>query len=229
MRTRDKYKIIKRLSANYPVYNLCEIAKVSRSGYYKWTNRRNFVSKKDLDDIEMKNIISEIHKKYKGVYGRLRLCKYINLKLKIKINHKRVYRLMKELGIKSVIRKKRYVRKFTPGKSCANYLNREFKVSNPLEKICMDITYIPLGNKKFLFMNAAKDLFNNEIIAYDLSLRNNVELVNRTIKKILKLPLSKCCTIHTDQGFQYTRKEYSALLKLSNLCLEKETAGTTHL
>lgn len=42
---------------------------------------------------------------------------------------------MKELEIKSVIRKKEYIRKYTSGKSCVNHLNRKFKVYNPLEKI----------------------------------------------------------------------------------------------
>ncbi len=124
---------------------------------------------------------------------------------------------MKELGIRSVIRKKKYVRKYIPGKSIDSNLKRKFNASKPLEKICMDITYITLGKNKFLFMNAARDLQNNEIIAYDLSLRNNTELVQNTMNKLFKMPLKKDCIIHTDQGFQYTRKEYYAQLKAHNI------------
>ena len=63
---------------------------------------------------------------------------------------------MKELGIKSVVRKKVYKRKFKAYKVADNILNRDFTASKPLEKICMDITYIPVSNKpgKFLYMNA---------------------------------------------------------------------------
>lgn len=217
MITRDKYKVIEELSYKYPVYKLCEISKVSRSGYYKWKNRKELLTEKDLENFKVKKVLFEAHKKYKGIYGRLRLCAYVNLKLDININHKRVYRLMKELGIKSVIRRKKYVRKYTPGKFVANNLKREFNAHKPLNKICMDITYIPLGQKKFLFMNAAKDLHNNEIIAYDLSLRNNTDLVQNTMNKIFEMPLTNDCIIHTDQGFQYTRREYCAQMKARNI------------
>ncbi|WP_338691234.1 hypothetical protein QJR36_18115 (plasmid) [Paraclostridium sordellii] len=52
-------------------------------------------------------------------------------------------------------------------------MNRKFSASKPLEKICMDITYIPISNvsQRFIYMNVAKDLFNGEIIAYDISSR----------------------------------------------------------
>lgn len=215
--TKDKYKVIEELSSKYSVYKLCTLSKVSRSGYYKWKNRKTTLSNKDIEDFQIKKVLLEAHEKYKGIYGKLRLCVYANSKLNIKINHKRIYRLMKELRIKSVIRKKKYTRKFVSGDSVDNNLNRKFNSFDPLEKICMDITYIPLGQKKFLFMSAAKDLYNNEIIAYDLSLRNNIELVQNTVDKLLKMPLKKDCIIHTDQGFQYIRKEYSDNLKEYNI------------
>ncbi len=215
--TKEKYKVIEELSSKYPVYKLCAISKVSRSDYYKWKNRKIILTNKDIEDFQVKKILLEAHEKYKGIYGKLRLCAYTNSKLNIKINHKRIYRLMKELGIKSVIRKKKYTRKFISGDSVDNNLNRRFYSFKFLEKICMDIAYIPLGGKKFLFMSAAKDLFNNEIIAYDLSLRNNIELVQNTIDKLVKMPLKKECIIHTDQGFQYIRKEYSDNLKKYNI------------
>ncbi len=217
MIARDKYKAVEELSAKYPVDKLCKLSKVSRSGYYKWKKRRNITTLKAIEDLKIKEILLEAQEKFRGIYGKLRLCAYANLKLSFKINHKRVYRLMKELGIKSVIRKKKYVRKHIPGKSVGNILNREFESPKPLEKICMDITYIPLEGKNFLFMNAAKDLYNNEIIAYDLSLRNDTKLVQNTMEKIFKMPLTKGCTVHTDQGFQYTRREYSTKLKAHSI------------
>jgi len=160
-----------------------------------------------------------LHKKYRGTYGRKRICIYLNRVLSFDVNHKRVYRLMKELGIKSVIRKKVYKRKFKTSKVADNILNRNFTATRPLEKICMDITYIPVSNKpgKFIYMNAAKDLFNGEIVAYDISSRNDTLLVQNTIDKLLNMNLQKNCIIHTDQGFQYTRKQYSYKLKINGI------------
>ena len=137
MSCREKYKAIETLSHKYPAYKLCEISKVSKSGYYKWLKRCKFETSKDLENSMIKDLLMEAHNKYKGIYGRLRLCAYVNSKLKFPVNHKRIYRLMKVLKIKSVIRKKRYMRKFIPGKPAENTLNRNFAATNPLQKICI--------------------------------------------------------------------------------------------
>jgi transposase InsO family protein len=91
----------------------------------------------------------------------------------------------------------------------------------------MDITYIPVGNKpgKFIYMNAAKDLFNGEIIAYDISSRNDTLLVQETIDKLINLNLDKNYILHTDQGFQYTRRKYSSQLKKNRIIQSMSRKG----
>ncbi len=144
------------MSRKYSISSMCKLIGVSRSGYYKWLSYSKKSSDRCIKDRIIKDYIIEIHKKYRGTYGRKRICTYLNKILDTPINHKRVYRLMKELGIKSIIRKKVYRRKFKSSEVYDNILNREFTANQPLEKICMDITYIPIG-KKFLYMNVAKD------------------------------------------------------------------------
>ena len=199
----------------YSISKLCKLAGVSRSGYYKWINRAEDFSDRAKENKLIKELILEIHNKYRGTYGRKRICIAINNILNFNVNHKRVYRLMKELNIKSVIRKKVYKRKFKPSSVADNILNRDFSTNNPLQKLCMDITYIPIDKsaRRFLYLNAVKDVFNGQIIAYDLSLRNDVKLVQNTLNKLSKMNLSANCILHTDQGFQYTRREYSNFLK----------------
>ncbi|HBG2464496.1 TPA: transposase, partial [Clostridioides difficile] len=85
---------------------MCKLISVSRSGYYKWLSYSKKSSDRGIKDRIIKDYIIEIHKKYRGTYGRKRICTYLNKILDTPINHKRVYRLMKELGIKSIIRKK---------------------------------------------------------------------------------------------------------------------------
>jgi transposase InsO family protein len=203
------------MSNNYDISSLCKLAGISRSGYYKWLGRSKNSTDRDNQNKIIKKHIIDIHKKYRGTYGRKRICIYLNKILPYPVNHKRVYRLMKELGIQSVIRKKVYKHKFKPSKVSDNILNRNFTASKPLEKICMDITYIPVSenSRKFLYLNVAKDLFNAEIVAYDISSRNDTLLVQNTINKLSNLNLQSDCILHTDQGFQYTRKQYSYQLK----------------
>ena len=215
------------MSDKYKISSLCKLAGISRSGYYKWLKRPIQTTDRDKENKIIKQNILDLHKKYRGTYGRKRICIYLNRVLPFTVNHKRVYRLMNELGIKSVVRKKVYKRKFKVSDIAENILARDFAASKPLEKICMDITYIPIDNKpgKFIYMNAAKDLFNGEIVAYDISSRNDTLLVEKTIDKLISMNLENNCILHTDQGFQYTRRQYSSKLKKNGIIQSMSRKG----
>lgn len=212
------------MSSKYSISILCKLVNLSRSGYYKWLKRINNLTDRDIQDNILKDHILDIHKKYRGTYGRKRICIYLNRILDFTVNHKRVYRLMKELNIQSVIRKKIYKRKLKSSIVADNLLNRNFKSNKPLEKICMDITYIPIG-KKFLYLNAAKDLFNGEIIAYDISTRIDNLLVQNTLKQLDKMNLDENCILHTDQGAQYTNRAYCCKLKTKGIIQSMSRKG----
>jgi putative transposase len=89
------------------IQELCKMAGVSRSGYYNWVNRQKHPSQKQLEDEQLKKKIEECHKKLKGIYGYRRVKGWLKRVYKLNINHKRVHRLMREMGICAVIRKKR--------------------------------------------------------------------------------------------------------------------------
>ena len=215
MIAKNKFEIVDEMRIKYTILELCNICNVSRSGYYKWKIPKKENPKKQENEI-LENLILEAHEKYRGIYGKWRLLLYIKSKVKFIVNHKRVHRLMKKLKIKSVIRKKRINRKYLQGKVAPNVLKRDFATTVPLQKLCMDVTYIELSNNsksRFIYMNAVKDLSNGELVAYDLSLKNDSALVDATINKLLTLPLAKDCILHTDQGVLYTAIDYSKKLK----------------
>jgi putative transposase len=141
---------------------LCEIAGVSRSGYCKWVKRQERPSQKHLEDEQLKEKIKEYHEEVKGIYGYRRVKVWLKRKHKLDINHKRVQRLMREMGIRAVIRKKRpYYGKKEPYVISDNHLNRDFHASKPNEKWVTDITYLIFNGQK-LYLSAIKDLYNNE-------------------------------------------------------------------
>jgi putative transposase len=84
------------------------------------------------------------------------------------VNHQRVRRLMRELGIQSVIRKKRPFYGRRGSLVFPNLLNREFCADHPFQKFVTDITYVRVGNT-FAYLSAVLDLYNNEIVAWELS------------------------------------------------------------
>jgi transposase InsO family protein len=120
---------------------------------------------------------------------------------------------MRELGIQAVIRKKKpYYGKKEAYVVSANHLNRDFVASKPNEKWVTDITYLIFNDQK-LYLSSIKDLYNNEIVAYHVSRRNDLKLVIDTLKKIKKKWNVKGILLHSDQGFQYTSRQYNNLIK----------------
>jgi|GEM_PF-6505744 len=77
------------------------------------------------------------------------------------VNHKKVSRLMKDLSIQSVIRRKRIRSNYTPSVVYPNRLKRKFHATAPQQKMVTDITYISDGTN-FHYLSVIQDLFNNE-------------------------------------------------------------------
>ncbi|MEK4508020.1 IS3 family transposase [Paenibacillus anaericanus] len=209
----SQYELVNQLvSAGYNITLLCEIAKVSRSGYYKWIRRMLTPSSKQLMDEELKEKIMEVHQRLHGIFGYPRIQTWLFKTHGIHVNHKRVYRLMKEMGIKSKIRrKKRFHGKKETYVTSDNILNRDFHASQPNEKWVTDITYIPY-NQKNLYLSTIYDLFNNEVISYQISTRNDLQLVIDTVELARGVRKTEGVLLHSDQGYQYTSRLYNKLL-----------------
>lgn len=116
------YTAIKELNKRgYPILSLCEFAGIARSSYYKWLSK--IKTARDIENAVIRNEIIKIYDKVNGIYGYRRMTMNINRILEKIYNHKRIYRLMKSLQLKSVIRrkKKRYI-KNTPQITAENIL-----------------------------------------------------------------------------------------------------------
>jgi transposase InsO family protein len=158
-------------------------------------------------------LIKSIYHKHKGRYGYRRITAELNNK-GIIINHKTVLRLMKSLGLKSIIRIKKYNSyKGEQGKIAPNILERNFKATAPNQKWATDITEFNVLGKK-LYLSPIIDLFNQEIISYELTERPVFNQVVAMLKKAFKkIPNNINLMLHSDQGWQYQMKQYQHLLK----------------
>lgn len=146
-----------------------------------------------------------LHEKFEGIFGYRRMMLYMNRKFKKKLNHKRIYRLMKVAGLKSVIRKKkkRYIHS-SPQHVVENVLNREFKADKPDEKWLTDVTEFKYGTSKKAYLSAIFDLYDGSIVSYVLGHSNNNQLVFDTLDEALAVSPGAHPLLHSDRGFQYT-------------------------
>lgn len=211
--TRVKYQTIQDLSNRYSVHALCKLAQVSRSGYYKWLHRSLKKTKKQQEDEQLLAWLKEGYQAVKGIYGYLRMTVWLRRTYGCIVNHKRVYRLMKQANLQSRIRrKKRFFQPICEGYKADNTLNREFTAQRLNEKWVTDITYLPYQHK-FLYLSVIKDLYSKEIIAYQIRERNDLSLVLDTLHQAAEKEKVTGTLIHSDQGFQYTSRKYQYILQ----------------
>jgi putative transposase len=221
----ERFQIIDQLRKKHPLAWLLKISEVSKAGYYKWRNSRSKRSIRKEEDVLLKEHILAIYKLH-PYYGYKRMRRAL-FREGIVVNHKRVRRLMRELGIKSVIRKKRPFYGRRGSIVFPNVLNREFFAENRFEKLVTDITYVRVGDN-FAYLSAVLDLYNNEIVAWQLSERNDLELVLNTLKQLEGKPFAKNALIHSDQGFQYTTKAYENHVKELKIQGSHSRKGNCH-
>jgi len=163
---------------------------------------------------EEKEIIKAIFTVNKEIYGYRRVTIDVR-KEGYNLNHKTVYRLMKEMGLKSMVRMKKYnsYKGGDESQVAPNILNREFEASKPNEKWVTDITEFKLFGEK-LYLSPILDLYNGEIIAYEMNRRPVFDLVLETVKKALeKKGKNETLVLHSDQGWHYRMGNYRKLLQ----------------
>lgn len=141
-----------------------------------------------------------------------------------------VHRSMRRLKIHSCIRRKHYhyITAGATNKKFPNILNRNFSSSTPATKIATDFTYIQYKNKWY-YLSCFLDMFNNEILEWELQSECNNHLVIRPARRLLerlKQDTRNQILLHSDQGTQYQSAGYSSLLEKSNVIQSMSRAGT---
>ena len=168
---------------------LLETAGLARSTYYYQLKQLDGFDK----DKELKAEIQSIYCEHKGNYGYRRM----TLELRNRgfmVNHKKVQRLMKVLGLSARIRRKR------------KYSSYQGEVGKKAENL------IPNSTQK-LYLSPVLDGFNSEIIAYNLSTSPNLEQVKAMLDQAFTEEHYENTILHSDQGWQYQHQYYHQFLE----------------
>ena len=197
------------LRHKYDLKTLLNHTSMARSSFYYHQKQSKLPDKYKV----VKELIRLIYHKHKGRYGYRRITDELQNQ-GIIINHKTVLRLMKLLGLKSIIRVKKYKSyKGEQGKIVDNVLERNFQATTPNQKWATDVTEFNVAGNK-LYLSPIIDLYNQEIISYELTERPVFNQVVMMLKKAFKkIPDNTNLILHSDQGWQYQMKQYQYLLK----------------
>lgn len=192
---------------------MCKQLEISRAAYYKWLHRE--IPKQEKENIELAELIKEYDERFNHILGYRRMTSWINHFNHTNYSKKRVHRIMKKLGIHSVIRKKKKKYASSTLETMAeNKLNRDFYAAAPNEKWVTDVTEFKIpGDTKKLYLSAILDLYDRYPVGYVISTRNDNRLVFKTFDKAIAANPGAKPLFHSDRGFQYTSKVFQKKLK----------------
>lgn len=203
---------IARSSANQPLNKLTKVdlAKklgVSRASLY-------YTPKRPLLDLELKNQIEAVMIKHKS-YGHKRIA------IELKLNKKRILRVMKKFNLKPYRRRGRKPNKpEDTNKLPSKYLNliKDFCPIRPNVVWVADFTYIEFQNR-FIYLSTVMDLFTREIIGWSVSRFHNKELVISALLDAFRRTQSQPVYMHSDQGSEYESDSHIAILNNRNIMI----------
>lgn len=198
---------------------LCQVAGISRSGYYRWLNAvetRNVQEERDKHDFEL--ILQAYNfrgyaKGSRGIHMRL-------LNQGIVMNRKKIQRLMRKYGLKCPIRKANPYRRMAKAMKTdivsENLVNREFQKHGPGMILLTDITYLFYNHGNKAYLSVIKDACTKQVMAYVASESLAVDFVLETVIMLIQvhgISLSTETILHSDQGCHYTSISFRQLLK----------------
>ncbi len=193
---------MKAHQAKWPITTQCRVLGVSLSGYYAWRGRPP--SPRAKVDADLKEQIKAFHARSDSTYGAPRIWENLAA-LGIRIGKKRVARLMVEIGIFGVSRRKgiRTTRKGKKAQKAPDLVKRDFTVEAPNKLWVADITYVPTW-AGFLYLAVVIDVFSRRVVGWTMASTLQSELVLSALNMAL-WQRHPCGVIHhSDQGSQYT-------------------------
>lgn len=198
--------------------------KIHSNSYYNYLKRKDENIEKDI----VLKKIKELYHKYNGVCGH-RMIKIYLEREGYNYSKTTVHKFMnKELKLKSTVRRKKpnYIKQ-EAHKVHENKLNRDFTANNANEKWCTDFTYIYLLNNDVRYNCTVIDLYDRSVVSSVCGKRMDTELAKRALNKAFKdnPRANKEIILHSDQGSQFTSKEFVKYCEEQGIIQSMSKAG----
>jgi putative transposase len=215
---------VQELRQEHPLADLLKAACLPRSTFYYQQGALAAPCKYEAVKTSIKTIFHD----HKGRYGYRRITAALRSVGQC-FNHKTVQRLMGKLGLKSLVRPKKYQSyKGEVGRTAPNRLRRRFTAKRANEKWVTDVTEFKVAGKK-LYLAPVLDLYNSEIVAFETAERPVFEMVGSMLRKALaKLKRHERPMLHSDQGWQYQMPAYRRLLEERKMVQSMSRKGNCH-
>ncbi len=224
-----KYEIIREMTSRdnnlLNLSMLCEIAGVSRSGYYSWVAAEpRRIAREERDKADFVLILEAFkyrgyNKGARGIHMRL-----LHQSPPVVMNLKKIRRLMKKYSLQCPIRKpnpyRRAMNEMRSSNVAPNLLNRQFRAYGPRTVLLTDITYLFYGRGEKCFLSVIMDAYTKQVLSYVVSESLEVDFVLETVNLLISkhgVSLTGQTIINSDRGCHYTSYSFIQIVQDANL------------
>lgn len=212
------------LAIPIPLERLCRLALVSRAGFYRWRNASEAVDR----DLDLRDEIQRIALEF-PYYGWPRITRELGDR-GWRVNHKRVYRIMREDNLLCLRRRKFVVVTTDSNHDRPIYPNlaRGMAPTRINQLWVADITYIRL-ELEFVYLAVILDAYSRRVIGWALDRTLEDELTTEALRMALQRRSPAPGLVHhSDRGVQYASGEYTGLLKAHQITISMSRKGNPY-
>jgi putative transposase len=222
-----KYAFIRAHRAEFRIRAMCRVLRVHVSGFYAWLKEP--LSRRAQDDARQTELIRQAWSDSGKVYGYRKLADDLRDQGE-QVSENRVARLASLAGILAQVGYKRRPGRYggKPAVVASNTLGRQFEVDAPDTVWVTDITYIKT-HEGWLYLSVVIDLFSRRVVGWSAQPRMTTDLALQALLAAVwrRKPKAKVM-IHSDQGSQFTSREWQLFLGQHNLEASMSRRGNCH-
>ena len=222
-----RYAFVAEHRPSFPVRAMCRCLSIHPSGFYAW--RKAPLSNRALEDARQTELIRRAWQDSGKVYGYRKLHDDL-LDQGETCCPNRVARLAKLAGIRAQIGYKRRPGSYggKPSVVVDNTLDRQFDVAAPDRIWVTDITYIRTL-EGFAYLAVVIDLYARRVVGWSLQSRQTTDVVlHALLMAVWRRKPRNRVLIHSDQGSQFTSRDWASFLKAHNLEHSMSRRGNCH-
>ena len=209
-----RYQFVQQNRSSFPVMKMCQVLKVSQSGYYRW--RTNPLSVRKVRNERLRRRIRELYAEHNGMAGSPMITADLRTESEFsKVSKNRVARHMQEMELKCRATRKFFVTTDSRHNEpiAPNILDRQFSPESPNTAWVSDITYVKVGSN-WSYLTVFIDLYSRLVVGWDLSESLERHSVMHAFQKALwRRRPSSGLLVHSDRGVQYASADFRNLLK----------------
>ena len=169
--------------------------------------------------------IQAIHTASRGVYGTPRIHAMLR-EQGVRTSRRRVARLMLQLGLRGVCRRRRKGKPKRTGTRVVapDQVRRSFRAERPKQLWVADATYIPTAEGT-VYLAAIQEVFSRRVVGWSMSARQDAELMVRALPMAIRTRRPKQVIHHSDHGSQYVSLKFRQAGAAANVKLSMGSVG----